>query len=154
MNLNKINPWLTLLANFGVIAGIVFLAVEIGQNSEMMRAQTRTQLAEELTELFSANMNDQHYAEILLKGNNGQELTDVEQYQYFRHRTAWTSYWNNVIYQYQIGLYDEQEFVRQITAIRISIDAWPGIKKHWCTDRSRSPELIAAIEGEDLGKFC
>ncbi len=42
MNTEALNRWLTLTANVGVIAGIVFLAVEIRQNTDMMRAQTRS----------------------------------------------------------------------------------------------------------------
>jgi len=155
MELQKLNHWLTLLANLGVIAGIIFLAVELRQNNEMMRAQTRSQLANEVTELFTANMNDQAYAEILLKGNKGEELSEIEQYQYFRHRNAWLWYWNNVVYQFQIGLYDEQEFALQISVIRGDIDTRPGLKTHWCASRSRaSPALVQAIEAESFGVYC
>lgn len=155
MELEKLNHWLTLLANLGVIAGIVFLAVELRQNNEMMRAQTRSQLAEEVTELFTANMNDQAYAEVLLRGNKGEELSEIEQYQYTRHRSAWLWYWNNVAYQYQIGLYDENEFTRQISVIRGDIDERPGMKAHWCDSRSTaSSALVKAIESESYGEYC
>ena len=33
MNADKVNKWLTLAANIAVIAGIVFLALELNQNS-------------------------------------------------------------------------------------------------------------------------
>lgn len=92
MDSDKLTKWLTLLANVGVIAGIVFLAIEIRQNSDAVRAQTRAQLAEEVTELFSVNMNDQEYATILMKGNNVEELYAVEHYQYYRHRDAWANH--------------------------------------------------------------
>jgi hypothetical protein len=36
MNLDNVNKWLTLVANFGVVAGIVFLAVEVRQNQEVL----------------------------------------------------------------------------------------------------------------------
>ena len=36
MDTEKINRWLTLLANIGVVAGIVFLAVEIRQNQAIL----------------------------------------------------------------------------------------------------------------------
>ena len=39
MNTENLNKWLTLSANLGVIAGIVFVAFELRQNSELMRAQ-------------------------------------------------------------------------------------------------------------------
>ena len=41
MNLDSANGWLTLIANIGVIAGIVFLALELRQNNDLMGAQDR-----------------------------------------------------------------------------------------------------------------
>ncbi len=45
--MRKINVGQTvgILANVGVIAGIVFLVFELQQNREMMRAQTRNELS-------------------------------------------------------------------------------------------------------------
>jgi hypothetical protein len=39
MDSERVNKWLTLGANIGVIVGIVFLALEIRQNSELARLQ-------------------------------------------------------------------------------------------------------------------
>ena len=39
MNADNVNKWLTLSANIGVVIGLVLLVIEIGQNTEMMRAQ-------------------------------------------------------------------------------------------------------------------
>ena len=41
MNSHKLNRWLTLAANIGVIAGIILLAVELQQNNELLAAQQR-----------------------------------------------------------------------------------------------------------------
>jgi hypothetical protein len=41
MNVDKINNWLTLLANFGVIAGVIFLAFEIHQNNQLLVQESR-----------------------------------------------------------------------------------------------------------------
>lgn len=155
MNLEKLNSWLTFAANIGVIAGIVFLAIEIRQNSNAVRAQTRAQLAEGVTELFSANMNDKEYAAVLMRGNNIEELSPVEKYQYSRHRNAWIHYWNNVAYQYQMGLYDKSEFILQVSTIRADMEKYPGLKIHWCNNKySASQSLIKAIEGDLEGEFC
>lgn len=40
MQLDKLNQWLMLAANIGVISGIAFLAVEISQNTEALGART------------------------------------------------------------------------------------------------------------------
>ena len=39
MDSDRLNRWLTLAANTGVLVGIIFLAVEIRQNSELARMQ-------------------------------------------------------------------------------------------------------------------
>lgn len=46
MTLDSINRWLTLAANLGVLAGIVFLGFEIRQNSEALLASSRQDLLE------------------------------------------------------------------------------------------------------------
>jgi hypothetical protein len=43
MNVERINPWLTFISNLAVVAGIIFLAVEINQNSEMITLQVTSQ---------------------------------------------------------------------------------------------------------------
>jgi hypothetical protein len=155
MNSQKLNDWLTLAANVGVIAGIVILAIEIRQNSDAVRAQTRAQLAEEVTELFSVNMNDKEYASVLMRGNNLDDLTPVEQYQYYRHRSAWVHYWNNMAYQYEMGMYDESEFELQISTIRADMETFPGLKIHWCNNKyAATKRLVEAIEGDQPSEYC
>ena len=39
MNAEKVNTWLSLGANIGVVIGLMLLIIEIGQNTDMMRAQ-------------------------------------------------------------------------------------------------------------------
>ena len=41
MNTESLNRWLTLAANLGVIAGIVFLAIELRQNNDLLAADAR-----------------------------------------------------------------------------------------------------------------
>ena len=46
MNIDSINKWLTLVANIGVLAGIIFLGLEIRQNSEALLAGSRQDILE------------------------------------------------------------------------------------------------------------
>jgi hypothetical protein len=39
LNLERFGGWLAVLANVGVIAGLVLLAVELRQNSQVVRAE-------------------------------------------------------------------------------------------------------------------
>lgn len=57
MNLDNLNKWLTLLANFGVLLGIVFLAYEIRQNTDSLQSQTRATLFAGAQEELWKNMD-------------------------------------------------------------------------------------------------
>ena len=37
MNIDSTNKWLTLVANFGVVAGIIFLGIEVRQNQVILQ---------------------------------------------------------------------------------------------------------------------
>ena len=53
---SKLNERLTLIANLSVVVGIIFLAVELQQNTQAIQAQTRDSLTEKqmlLTEWFN-----------------------------------------------------------------------------------------------------
>jgi hypothetical protein len=156
MDANLVNKWLTLAANIGVIAGIIFLALELRQNSELMRAESRTAMAQDLISLMTMNINDTSYVDTIYRGLLGEELTELEQEQFYRTQTAWIWHWNNLAYLHRVGLYDDAEYALQIESIRAEMDGLPGMKKHWC-DNSRgavNPELIEAIEGTSGGNFC
>lgn len=54
MNSTKLKDWLTLVANVAVVSGIVFLAIEIRQNNELRRSQSRqTLVANDVTSLVA-----------------------------------------------------------------------------------------------------
>lgn len=87
--MDSVNKWLMLVANLGVIAGIVFLAVEIGQNQE---ALDRQNLLIDLTGRDSAYSLIGGFRKLLLEnselngiwknGLEGQELSVVESNQF------------------------------------------------------------------------
>ena len=63
MDSNQLNRWLTLAANIGVLAGIVFLALEIRQNSDLARMQ------------FQWDQSEAYYqSEIALFGDRAAEV--------------------------------------------------------------------------------
>ena len=65
MNLDSTNRWLTLAANIGVMAGIIFLAFELQQNTvaTQLDAAGRYQASFSEIELFIAGSPD--FAELL-----------------------------------------------------------------------------------------
>lgn len=70
---------ITILANLGVIAGIVFLAVEIQQNTAAIRSQSSIAINDSLAHLNEALYDNPDLADIWLRGRESlRNLTPIE----------------------------------------------------------------------------
>ena len=131
MNMDKLNSWLTLAANIGVLIGIFVVAVQLQQSQTEMRAESsnmRTQLS------FQNNYNARIYKidELRQKLANGQELTEEEGLKIVEFRQNILRYFENLHYQYQIGVLDEEIWQANLGAISsfcrnsLFINFWPN----------------------------
>ena len=57
--MDKLSKWLNLFASLGVIAGLVFLAIEINQNTQATIAAASQELTNQSLEFFSLGMDNQ-----------------------------------------------------------------------------------------------
>lgn len=69
---------ISIIANIGVIAGILFLAYELRQNNRLMEAGSRTARAERITSVSEMVSATPALAEVLARARNGESLTDSE----------------------------------------------------------------------------
>ena len=100
---DKVNTWLSLGANIGVVIGLMLLIVEIGQNTEMMRAQinqSRTDTA--LYQQYSMSDTD-YVAPIIAKIRRGEQLSDEELIRYDARMRAFNRNQDNNLWQYNQG---------------------------------------------------
>ena len=132
MDSDRFNRWLTLGANLAVLVGLVFLVVEIKQNNDMMRAQTRNEISVQLVDLLSQVATSDELSSLLLRAESDESLSDEDEVQFQTRALAMLRYFENVHYQYRQGMYDEQEFSAQKEAWRrfMSIEAYVSI---WCS---------------------
>ena len=122
MNLDSVNRWLTLGANLGVLAGIVFLGLEIQQNSVALMAGSRQGLLEADLGVLD-NLMD--YPQLYDPANSG-NLTGDEA---IRREVLYVSMlrirefaWN----QYNNGLLDEQTFRAYLEPLRFVFNSDVG----------------------------
>ena len=146
MKAKRINQWLTLGANFGVLIGVILLLVELDQNSKMMRTQTRYEVSQGIVDLLSLSANNDQLASVLRRADNGEELTPDEQMQ-FQHRSyALFRYLENLHYQYRQGLFEEAEYSTQREAWKAYLNSSRAAVKAWCILRpSVSPEFRSEV---------
>lgn len=77
--MDKLNKWITLGANLGVIAGLIFLAFQIKQNTSQMQADASFSINQSLNALNSSIYQDSSFAEIYLRGcHSYSNLNEVE----------------------------------------------------------------------------
>jgi len=100
-----------ILANLGVIAGIIFLGIEINQANQAARSQARTDIATSIAEFNMSLADSPELAELFLRGlPNPASLTALERLRVTSYMSALLRLWENSHYQYRNGLFDEVEF--------------------------------------------
>ncbi len=136
MNADKLNSWLTLGANIGVVIGLALLVYEINQNTEMMQAQinqgrTDTALSEQ-----QAGYNSDYMPRIIVKIKNGEQLSDEEMIRYEQHFRAFNRNMDNQLWQFNHGFlgenipYSIRRAVRSVIAgNKLGISAWDETKR-------------------------
>ncbi|MEZ5553802.1 MAG: hypothetical protein R3E82_23195 [Pseudomonadales bacterium] len=155
--MNRLNQWLTLLANFGVLVGIGFLAIEIRQNTDMMKAQIRDSMSEKQM-LGSEWMGTNEYAaDIYVRGVAGLLEPGTKEYASFSFLLAgiWRE-WENSHYQYERGLYESSEFEPRIGRWRYNMRS-VAVRELWIQTkgtyspafRERLDEIVRMIEEEE-----
>ncbi len=114
-SLARFSHWFAIFANLAVVGGIIFLGVEIRQNSLMMRAQTRNEIAQTLIEML-ASEREPELAGALRRLFEGAEPMPQDAYYLENSSRALLRLWENMYYQYQSGLFDEAELEAEMVA--------------------------------------
>jgi hypothetical protein len=147
MEAHKVNSWLTLGANIGVLIGIILLVIELDQNREMIRAQTRNDISHQLWDHLGMVANNSQLASVKRRAEAGEELSEDETLQQFLLFTANKRLWENIHYQYRQGMFDEEEFEAERTAWRYLINKDKTFARNWCPTRGNySPAFVAELE--------
>ncbi len=134
--MRRIDPGqgLGILANVGVLIGILLLVYELNQNRALMAAQTRDSLSQATATALQQQAGNSVLADLVRRANSGEQLTPTERSQYIAYTLAWFRVWEDQHYQYRVGLYDESEFaaVRALWIIRLQDEA---MRELWCNFR-------------------
>ena len=147
MNKERLIQWIALAANCVTILGLLLVIVQLQQNRALMRAQVRHELASTIVDLLNSSAGNSQLASILRRAGRGEQLTDDEQFQFRLRSNALFRYWEDVHYQYRLGLYDEEEYFRQKAAWKASFASSVGLVRYWSEVRALySPRFEEEID--------
>lgn len=110
MNFDKLNQWLTLLANFGVLVGIFALVIELDQSSKLAAVDAYQTRNSELQALnFQMSLSPQ-LLQVLDKYDSGglESLDSVEFLQVRRFNSSIILRMESQYYQYLNGFLEEE----------------------------------------------
>ena len=154
MDSNRLNRWLTLIANVGVVIGLVLLLIELDQNSDLMQAQ----IHQARSDGHVANRMAVADSEFLLLArlkveeaggfanpNAMDSLTPEESFRIKDFLTARHQDYDNLFYQYQQGYLDEEFYEFRVAgAIRVFAPWWKKLNIFEAS--GRRPSFDAEIQ--------
>ena len=127
MNLDRLNQWLMLIANLGVITGIGVLAWEIRQNTLSQEAAAYQDLIGRIVDLNQAAVNDPEQADLMVKAADGVEMSRNESMRYYIFIVNWMRHGDMAYFQFEQGFISEER-LRSALAPLQSLLANPGAK--------------------------
>ncbi len=110
MNSDKITQVFLILVNAGVLLSVILLIFELRQNQEIAIAQTRNDISRQAMER-DMYLSSSEISSVIVKAENGEELDAVEMFQFDRAYSVLFQVFENIVYQYEAGLYSDDEFL-------------------------------------------
>ncbi len=142
--MDKLNQWLALLANFGVLVGIGFLAYEIRQNTQATHAQTREAVLAATQAELQAVRDDPNLIHSIVKDG---PLTADEQIKLYTWLVSALRVREFSWLQRQDGVIDESQWNSEL-AVTLAILQAPRVRQWWSSvgNKTVSEEFRNFIE--------
>lgn len=136
MKIEEINDWLQVLGLVAVTISLVFVGFELKQSRDIAMAeiyQERTALA---FQLITNSANEQYFSGIK-KIHGGEKPTDYEKFQINADYVRWLTYWENLHFQYELGLLTQEQWDASVNGMRVIageqlfIEVWNRGQNQW-----------------------
>jgi hypothetical protein len=139
------------LANIGVIAGIVFLAVEVDQFQDQMEAQTNFNYYSVLSNSLAQVSTSPFLSEVFAKLYSGDELTPAEEVAADNFIESIFQTWGYAWREYEAGRFDaSRTTIRTIATDFNELKDGPfgsRFREHWDRGKTlREPGLVEFLE--------
>jgi hypothetical protein len=154
MNWDAIGAIAELLGAIGVIASLIYLATQIRQSREQMRAATYQQLQQQIRESFNWQSHSPEIEQATRLGMaDFKQLSEEDAHRFYVWAGGLVMACENAYYQYRIGMLDEDRWRVQRSIVQGTFSA-PGVAQWWRSNPpipDLSPEFVALVE-EILGE--
>ena len=143
MKLERFGGWLAVLANLGVIAGLVLLAVELRQNTQVVRAEAVASLLAGQSSAETAFIGDSTAAAMAIALVAPEDLSDEQILQMWAYLNTAVLSVEQTYSMYSLGLATEED---RLSAAKKAADwiSFPFGRIWWGEMKTNFPENLAA----------
>jgi len=135
MDSDRLNRWMTLGANIGVLAGIIFLAFELRQNTVATQLEASSNFQDSFSEIELFIAGSPGFAELLKKGREGEEISAADELRLWVFYGNILRQWQFTHFMYLSGALNED--IWQANQVRLTqiISEDRGLFDHWQTNK-------------------
>ena len=142
MDSARINDWAQVLGLFGIVGSLIFVGLEVQQSRQIAVADVYQQRSALAMQLQTSVLANEPLLVAFGKGISGEPLTGLEERYLYFNNTPWLTYWENIHFQYEIGLLSEEQWLASRESIRTWTD-WHDSLDYWANSRSQWRESFA-----------
>lgn len=137
-----------LLGAIGVIASLIYVAIQIRNNSRAVRAAAYQQLSSSFIASYDAYFQNAEGTALMLKGGDDfSSLDRLEQTRYFFLVMALMRRFENAWFQFRIGTLKDDDW-QAIAYDLNTVFAYPGAREAWHIVKNRNnAEFRAYVDG-------
>ena len=144
--MKKINlgQTISILANLGVVAGIVFLAYELRQNTLAIQLEAASSFQPNISQILLLLLEDDELADIVRKGTEGERLTGTEEMQLRTFYMSVLRSWQNPHYQYRTGAMESELWDALRRSLLETLRRDIGLRRYWQSSNHEEfpPEFV------------
>jgi len=118
-------------AAVGVILSLIFVGLELRNNTDATEAATRAAINQNDVSFLSLSIDSSVLAVAMVKAEQGEELSALEESQLVRQEFVNFVSFEHSLYQYRKGLLEEQEWLRHRRIVEDQINNWPYARIMW-----------------------
>ncbi|MBT5155224.1 MAG: hypothetical protein HOM44_14140 [Gammaproteobacteria bacterium] len=124
------------VASFGVIATLIYLAIQMNQHTRVVKLNTSRVVTEELQQMFSLLAADESLAKVFIDASRTSELNDIARVRYYTFTSNILRVVENAYLQYRENAIGEEHW-EGITNMAIdyskmeAFDVYWNNRKHW-----------------------
>ena len=149
MNWDAVGAIAESVGALGVIFSLVYLALQVRQNTQQIRLSRFQETSSSLQDGFAPIYNAGNLA-IWYKGHHKpDDLDEEEAYTFFLFMERQLYNVQNIIYQYENGLIDEAVFESTVSLMQELLIDTPGGSQHWKKHRHNYTEAMRTAVKRD-----